>query len=84
MRHSFTGKSSLKGEATVFSDGWRMSPQGGALLLYDGPEHRREGKLSGQHSYDRLVRWMTVALPCHEGEEWRRVKAEGATGNIRV
>ena len=50
VRHSFTGKSSLKGEATVFSDGWRMSPQGGALLLYDGPEHRREGELSGQHS----------------------------------
>ncbi len=82
--HGFTGTSSLKGEATVFSN-WRWrKPQGGAVLLYDGPEDRREGELSGQHSYNRLVRWVAVALPCHEGEKWRGVKSEGAPWNIRV
>ncbi|KAF3835327.1 hypothetical protein F7725_027885 [Dissostichus mawsoni] len=34
----------------------------------DGPEHRGEGQLRGQHSYKGLVRRLAVALP--EGEEW--------------
>lgn len=61
-----------------------MNPHGWVMLLYDGPEHWGEGEFSGQHSYDRLVRWVAVALPCHERKMWRRVKSEGAPWNIRV
>lgn len=55
------------------------------MLLHDGPEHRGEGELSRQHSYDRglvvvvVVRWAAVALRRHDGEKWRRVQSEGAT-----
>lgn len=62
VRHSFTGAGSLQRKATVFTNCWRVKPHGGALMLYDGPEQWREGELSRQHPYHRLVGGVAVAV----------------------
>lgn len=62
VRHGFTGAGSLKRKATVFRNCRRMNPHGGVVMLYDGPEHRGEGELSGKHPYSRLMRRVIVAL----------------------
>lgn len=83
-RHGFTGAGSLKRKATVFRKCRRMSPHSGVVMLYDGPEHRGEGELSGKHPYNRLMRRVAVALAGYEGETRRGVKLQGAVRGIRV
>lgn len=61
-----------------------MNPHGGVVMLYDGPEHRGEGELSGKHPYNRLMRRVAVALARYEGETRRGVESQGAARGIQV
>lgn len=48
------------------------------LLLYNRPVQWGEGEVRGQHSQNRLVRSVAVALPSHDRKEWSGVEAESA------
>lgn len=61
-----------------------MNPHRGIVMLYNGPEHRGQGKLSGKHPYNRLMRCVAVVLAGYKGETRRGVKTQGAAGGIRV
>lgn len=61
-----------------------MNPHSGVVMLYDGPEHRGEGQLSGKHPDNRLMRRVAVALAAYEGETRRGVKSQGAARGIQV